>query len=107
MRYSKRQKSLSVREVDRKGKTAGERKSQSMLPSEASHLYCQSPLLPVTRGLNETRPSRSSMLSSVSSSATITLDLLNRHQTFSHGALETEGLVEDQGLLTARRPCKH
>ncbi len=33
------------------------------------------------------------MLSSVSSSSTITLHLLNRHPTFSRGALQTVGLV--------------
>lgn len=37
---------------------------------------------PVTTGLNETRPWRSSVLSPVLSPSTITLHLLNRQQTF-------------------------
>lgn len=83
-------KSLWVQErwIERERQRERRRVSQCCnQPSrQPSHLYCQSPLPPVTRGLNETRPSRSSMLFSVSSSSTITLHLFNRHQTFSHGA---------------------
>lgn len=59
------------------------------------------PQPPVTTGLNETRPWRSSVLSSVLSPPTITLHLLNRQQAF----IRTDQCAA--GSLTAQTLCKH
>lgn len=56
---------------------------------------------PVTTGLNETRPWRSSVLSSVLSPPTITLHLLNRQQAF----IRTDRRAA--GSLAAQTLCEH
>lgn len=53
----------------------------NQLSRQASHLYCQSPLPPATGELNETRPWRSSDLSSAPSSPTVTPHLPARRGT--------------------------
>lgn len=57
------------------GGGGGVSRCNNQLSRQASHLYCHSPLPPVTGELNETRPWRSSDLSSVPSSPTVTLHL--------------------------------
>lgn len=93
--------------TERERETEGERERQpvSAAISQADRrvtftvIHCA----PVSGGLNETRPYSSSMLSPVSSSSAITLHLLNRHQTYSHGPWRLRG---GRGLPTAKRPLR-
>lgn len=95
------------RERDGGGGGGGVSRCNNQLSRQASHLYCHSPLPPVTGELNETRPWRSSDLSSAPSSPTVTLHLPSRRRTGSRRDLRDSRGWGWGGCKGGRAPGDH